>query len=300
MKWLITYEKECLGNDKANELKKRVNKKTLHYYRSGVISKKNTEEKIFFIKYIDEGNDLNIIMQNIQNEIKLPEVTPKIKEIKFLNGEELPFCHETFDFSNPNPKILILGTRITKESIEAGYYYLGVENNNPFWEILSKVFEDNLFVLGNTYEERKRNIIVALNKHNIVVSDLIYSCEYAGSGDDETIIGTEKPNLADLNDVAKQADLIVLNGTYSSNQTGTLNYFNKFLGTKKIKVRESEKKNCIGEYGHLNFGDKKVRYISLGSTSGEYRMNNPIETKSIEWKSAIEEQLKRFIKKDHK
>ena len=41
-----------------------------------------------FIKYIDEGNDLNIIMQNIQNEIKLPEVTPKIKEIKYnLNIE---------------------------------------------------------------------------------------------------------------------------------------------------------------------------------------------------------------------
>lgn len=298
MKWLITYEKECLGNDKANELKKRVNKKTLHYYRSGVISKKNTEEKIFFIKYIDEGNDLNIIMQNIQNEILLPEIAPKIKEIKFLNVEELPFCHETFDFSNPNPKILILGTRITKESIEAGYYYLGVENNNPFWEILSKVFEDNLFVEGNNNEERRTNIINALNNHNVVVSDLIYRCEYAGSSDSETIMGTEETSLDELITIAQQADLIILNGAFNSKTpTGTLNYFNKYLG--QYKICEGNK-NKVGEYGHLNFGDKKVRYISLGSTSGEYRRKNPIETKSIEWKSAIEEQLKRFIKKDHK
>ena len=212
----------------------------------------------------------------------------KEKTIKELNVEELPFTHTVFDKNNKEPKILILGTRITDVSIEAGYYYLGT-NENVFWPILSHCFNDKNFISNDV-----NKIITALNRHNIVVSDLIYKCEYTGSEDINTVKGSEETNLDDLLSLVKSADYILLNGGYDSKGKGTLNYFYKFL-SKYIDKNSINNKKHVGESGLLSFdSDMKTPYLSLISTSNNAsNLNNTYKGKNYKdkkeaWKGEIE------------
>ena len=219
------------------------------------------------------------------------------KEIKKLIGDDIPFKHNDFDPNNRQPKILILGTRITEKSIKTGYYYFGLtERENCFWNIMNYCFNEKDFETNDI-----QKVTNALKRQNVVVSDLIYNCEYIGSSDKETVIGSEKPNIQDLIALVKQADVVILNGGYdaSKNKAGTLNYFHKFLSPFSNIVCKKNN-NKVGESGIVYFRDNsRTYYLSLVSTSSEARSINSISAykgkgykdKRDAWKKEIEEFL---------
>lgn len=219
------------------------------------------------------------------------------KNIYILNGDEIPFKHSEFSADNKKPKILFLGNRVTKESINAGYYYFGLKKyQNVFWYIISFCFDDKDF---ETFDTKK--VVEALKRHNIVVCDLIYSCKYTGSSDNETIKGTEIANMKDLTNIIRQADIVFLNGGHNAKaKTGTLDYFHKFLESF-IDRKSVKNKNKVGETGVLVFDDgKKTYYCSLVSSSGEARNISTISayggrkysSKEEAWKKEIEKTIK--------
>ena len=203
------------------------------------------------------------------------------KIFKILDNSEIPFGPTHFNDKSDRPKILFLGTRITEKSINAGYYYLGLtEKENCFWGVISYCFNDQDFLSG-----KAKTLVSTLNKHNLVVADLIYKCKYTGSKDNETLRGSEEANLEILLSLIKQADLVVLNGGYSSRGTGTLNYFHKFL-KGHIDEKSIQNKNHLLEKGNVIIDGKTTFYVSLDSTSGENRKS--LEDKKEIWKKNIE------------
>lgn len=203
------------------------------------------------------------------------------KDIKVLNVEELPFKHSCFDDNNPKPKILILGSRITDKSIAAGYYYLGLtKKENAFWPIMKHCFNDSDFVSDDVATIQK-----ALVRHNVVVSDLIYKCKYYGSGDNETVEGSEETNIDDLLNLVGGADYVILNGGFKKKpKTAPLNYFHRFLKDyidRKTIINEDH----VLEQGLILVSGKRIPYLSLDSSSGENR--KALELKKEVWKENI-------------
>ena len=203
------------------------------------------------------------------------------KNVKKLNGNELPFNHTEFNNKSNLPKILILGTRVTEKSIKAGYYYFGLtERENCFWSVISYCFDDKDFMSRNVNTVKN-----ALYNHNLVVSDLIYNCDYLGSSDNETIQGTEEQN-PDLVSLIENANYVILNGGFNNKKkTGTLNYFHKFLG-EYIDEKTIKNKNYVLENGYLIINKHKIPYLSLDSTSGGNR-KDPNDIKAS-WKKYID------------
>ena len=224
------------------------------------------------------------------------KTTNQQKEIKRLDGSTVPFTHSEFVLENKKVKILILGTRVTEKSIQAGYYYFGLSNDeNCFWEVLRYCFNDSDFISKDVAKVKK-----ALASHNIVVSDLIYSCEYYGSEDNETKKDSEKPN-PDLIRLIEQADLVILNGGWNKKtKTGPLNYLHDkaFPIEQYIDKRSIKNKHEISETGIININNHQARYISLYSTSGSCAKKENFDTKTDFkkdfWKKHIDEALLRI------
>ena len=82
------------------------------------------------------------------------------------------------------PRILILGSFPSVISLEKGQYYGNARNH--FWEVLG-------IVLDESFPEEYRARVALLERHGIVVWDVLASCERAGSLDAE--IRNEGPNL---------------------------------------------------------------------------------------------------------
>lgn len=81
-------------------------------------------------------------------------------------------------------KALILGSFPGVQSLQKAQYY--ANHRNQFWEIISKVFNNNEEV--GSYVEQ----IVFLQEHYIGLWDVIHSCERLGSLD--SAISEEVPN----------------------------------------------------------------------------------------------------------
>ncbi len=207
------------------------------------------------------------------------------KNLQELIGDNLPFKHNEFNTKSNKPKILILGTRVTKKSIEAGYYYFGLtEKENCFWSVVSYCFSDNDFVSNDVNKVKN-----ALSKHNIVVSDLIYNCKYTGSSDNGTVLETVEANMEDLVSLIEKSDFVILNGGFNKkNKKGTLNFFHKFLDSY-IDKKTIQNKEHVLENGYLDVNNRKILYLSLDSTSGENRKD--IYVKKTIWKKYIDKFL---------
>lgn len=206
----------------------------------------------------------------------------KEKPIKVLRGDKVPFTHSDFDESSYQPKILILGTRVTEQSINAGYYYLGLkQDQNAFWSIMAYCFNDESFLSNDA-----NTIKCSLKSHNVVVSDLIYNCEYKGSKNSETIKGTEEPNLDDLIPLVSQSDLVLLNGVYSSRQDGTVNYFYEYLQRKNAEIEILANRNKVLERGFVRLNGKRIPYVALYNTC-KNQGGADLETKKNMWKDEI-------------
>lgn len=176
-----------------------------------------------------------------------------------------------FGFSDTNKeykKILYLGTHITKMSLDAGFYYFSGDKNknggNPFWSIikgiynskkLSKAIDDYKRALSvakrmtiynseyrtNIAKKTKRvrqNLIDCLQKHGIVINDLIGYCECEGAEDDQinedsVIPNDGNDNFHNVPSLMLEADLIVINGLGLRNNgeikpLGARYFFHKF------------------------------------------------------------------------
>lgn len=294
--WVVYYAVKCETEDIAKQ-KKQIVVKYLEDAGFGKIvgykKDKKGQKYTLTAKVLVEAIGESQALAHLQS-FPLASGFKKICIVKHFDYEIFckKFKHDSVFAENAGKKkILILGTRVTEPSIDAGYYYLFAEKadekKNPFWEVLSKVFAEPLFLQGSG-DERIANIKKGLTKHSIIVSDLIYSCEYTGSSDDETLEFDSLPkpqsNLDDLKPLIKQADLVILNGGWASHGKGTLNYFVKFL-KKWITRDKNDRYEHVGETGFVDLDGKKTRYIALDSTSGSNSKN--IEKKIEEWRKRL-------------
>lgn len=76
--------------------------------------------------------------------------------------------------SNPEAKILILGTMPGTKSLELNQYY--GHNQNNFWKFMFLIFNEDL---SNDYRTRK----ALLQKNNIALWDVLQFCDRVGSLD---------------------------------------------------------------------------------------------------------------------
>ena len=292
-KWMLIYDTKCKKKKEAEEAASKIDISIDDQYDYSQTGTK--ENKRYLVRYIIEADNESEAKEKGIKANAPNCVFKEAKQIEYLDGNEVKkiIKHTEFDSDNTKPKILILGTRITKKSIEAGYYYLGVENN-PFWRILSKVFDKPNFIDDHGNPNSLDQIIDAQRKHNVVVSDLIYSCYCAGSSDEETIVDFDKYditnpvcNYSDLGELISKADLVILNGGFSckKKKTGTLNFLHTFY-----KTVINSNKNKVFERGYIIVNKKSTNYISLPSTSESNTTAN--EAKKIDaWKREISREL---------
>ena len=109
--------------------------------------------------------------------------------------------HPIDPFYNKNSKILILGSFPSVKSREQMFFYGHPQNR--FWKVISKIFNEEL---PTTISEKKK----LLDKNNIAIWDVIFSCEIIGSSD--TSIKNVIPN--DISIILKNSNIekIFVNG----------------------------------------------------------------------------------------
>ncbi len=109
--------------------------------------------------------------------------------------------HPIDPFYNKNSKILILGSFPSVKSREQMFFYGHPQNR--FWKVISKIFNEEL---PTTVSEKKK----LLDKNNIAIWDVIFSCEIIGSSD--TSIKNVIPN--DISIILKNSNIekIFVNG----------------------------------------------------------------------------------------
>lgn len=163
-------------------------------------------------------------------------------------------------------KILILGSFPSVASREMGFYYAHPQNR--FWKVLGALFGDESVYAKFTKlnkEERQQHIKMQkafLQSHSIVLWDIVYSCEIAGSSD------SSLKNIA-FNDIfallhSSEIRAIFLNGTKA---TMLFRQYSKNLGFPlKIQACPHYKILLPTESLTLKFG-REIHVFSLPSTS---------------------------------
>lgn len=109
--------------------------------------------------------------------------------------------HPISPFFDSDSKVLVLGSFPSVKSREQGFFYGNPQNR--FWQVLSKVFDDEI---PATVEQKK----MFLKKHNVALYDVIFSCEITGSSDSS--IKNVKPS--DVSEMVSKSKIkkVFLNG----------------------------------------------------------------------------------------
>ena len=202
-----------------------------------------------------------------------------------------------FGFSDLNTeykKILFLGTHITQMSLDAGFYYFNggtKRGGNSFWTLLERIYNSKELtdsienykkclsdvkgkvsknenyrqsIKSNTLEVRNE-LILCLQKHGIVINDLIGYCECDGARDDQIIEESVKPNdgndnFHDVPSLMKEADLIVINGIGLESNKIDIEYMSARYFLKKFgfdKLVDSSK--IVFIHGSSGFGTNQTK-----------------------------------------
>lgn len=157
--------------------------------------------------------------------------------------------HSMKQTGSNTPKILILGTLPSEESIKKQEYYSNTKNQ--FWFIISNVFE-NQTIEFNNYNEK----VSFLKKHHIVLWDVLKSAEREGSLDKNI----KNVIYNDLDTYIKEHKIhkILLNGGKATK------LFKKYIKSNRLNLK----------------------YISLTSTSNA-NTRYTVKTKINIWKKEI-------------
>lgn len=128
-------------------------------------------------------------------------------------------------FYSGSSKILILGSFPSVKSREQGFYYGHPQNR--FWKTLASAYSENV---PQDIAEKK----VLLERHNIALYDVIYSCDIIGSSDSsiKNVVPADIENIVSGSSVKK----ILLNGKTAEK------YFRKYQNEQlfdKIRVMPS-------------------------------------------------------------
>ncbi|GGD34654.1 DNA-deoxyinosine glycosylase [Flavobacterium orientale] len=120
--------------------------------------------------------------------------------------------------SNPDAKVLVLGTMPGVASLQLNQYY--GHSRNAFWKLLFIIFEDPY---TNDYEQRKQLVL----KHNLALWDVLQACVREGSLD--SAITEEVPNdFTSFLQTLPNLKLIVFNGQKAAK------YFNKYVQVSNL------------------------------------------------------------------
>ena len=116
-------------------------------------------------------------------------------------NEYTNITHSFPPFYSESSKLLILGSFPSVKSREDGFFYGHPQNR--FWKMLAAVYGE---ALPTDITQKK----VLLERHNIALYDVIYSCDIVGSSDSS--IKNVVP--ANLNEIIEnsQVERIILNG----------------------------------------------------------------------------------------
>lgn len=122
-------------------------------------------------------------------------------------------------FYSGSSKILILGSFPSVKSREQGFYY--GHSQNRFWKTIASVYSENV---PQDIADKK----ALLERHNIALYDVIYSCDIIGSSDSS--IRNVVP--ADIEDIVSSSCVkkILLNGKTAEK------YFRKFQSEQLIDM----------------------------------------------------------------
>ena len=203
------YEFET-STDNANEAKKEV-KRTLEVKDAQLYFIKQKEKpnlvkicaaaesRDHFVNKIKKTDSFNLSSLKVKKSILCDIEDPRIKKYRVVDFRES-------DESRRFKKILFLGKHITEESIEAGFFYLGVKNN-PFWLLLSRIYDSEVFAK----QESADLLFQECQRLHIGLADVIGSCYCLGSDDSQIINGSEEKN-EHLQKLLNEAELVVYNG----------------------------------------------------------------------------------------
>ena len=136
--------------------------------------------------------------------------------------------HNIKPIYNKNSKILILGTIPSPKSREYSIYYGHIQNR--FWKVMSFILDYKLVIDTNNKK------IDMLNKYNIALWDVLYSCEIEGASDNT--IKNPVPN--DIKSLIDKTNI-------------------KYIFTTGMKAYELYNKYC--------FNKTNIEAVSLPSTS---------------------------------
>lgn len=104
-------------------------------------------------------------------------------------------------FYSESSKLLILGSFPSVKSREDGFFYGHPQNR--FWKMLAAIYGE---ALPTDITQKK----VLLERHNIALYDVIYSCDIVGSSD-SSIKNVIPANLSEIIGIS-QVERIILNG----------------------------------------------------------------------------------------
>lgn len=135
-------------------------------------------------------------------------------------------------FINKDSQILILGSFPSVKSLEKGFYY--AHKSNRFYKVLSKVFDDELFLSTNINDKKE-----ALKKYKLALYDVIEECEIHLS-DDNSICNERPINLKSILENFP-ITLIAINGNTAKKLY--LKYFS-FINIKVIYLPSTSSRNA--------------------------------------------------------
>ncbi len=237
-----------------------------------------------------EKRDLFKLTKSENNEDLIEEYILSFKkdnpsiDVQTITDDDIDPIYFSYD---KKIRILILGTHVTINSLNARLQYTNVRNNK-FWTILESVFNLNgLTSLTKKYEQCfksvknenpinynklydiKKMIVHCLKKtkFDIAISDIIGCCRCLSGRDRDIIPGTEKKSR-DLDKLINDADLIVFNGR----------------NTETILNDLIKRKRFIFNFSY------KEKSIAVISTSGVASIK--VEQKIKCWKCMINSKLK--------
>lgn len=197
------------------------------------------------------------------------------------NLREHPFNRKYEEFCK-NIETLILGTfppKMEDKDRNFDFYYHHV-SKNKFWEILSKIFNENIFNCnGDSKEIIVDKIIKFLRKHKIGVCDIIQKCKSKDSAD---------KNLEDIKyydklfDILKEKNLtrIILTSRHNSYKKSAEDWFVDWIEKKhKDDIDIIEKINFMDDFNlkkcceKTNNIDKKNNEVLLRLRFGKIKIN---------------------------
>ena len=104
----------------------------------------------------------------------------------------------------PRPRVLILGSMPSVESLRRRQYY--AHPNNAFWRIMGALLG---FAADLPYHRR----VAALRRANLALWDVLKRCERDGSFDAAIVPSSEEPNaIAEMLDRCTSINVVLLNG----------------------------------------------------------------------------------------